>query len=254
MINRTLVLIIFFGACVLMSNCSSYGPAYQGHQLAYMETPNYEKGYQKVRFYASGHLGSGAVYQPDDKNTNGSLAAHFGWANPYKEGAFGLYAFTGKYIANINNVEKPLMYNGLGIRMYGAKIIPLNDEIDIHCLGLSLGFNYEDGDFTSFRDTLYSHNTNRLFGNFESALSVTGGLSIGMKLRLQQEQSLIVRYLFGGTSTTVFILPDALFHHFTVNYQFKKASVNASLVVGKAGRVSVNLPFQLGVSVPLYSY
>jgi hypothetical protein len=70
---------------------------------------------------------------------------------------------------------------------------------------------------------------------------------------LKDDKSLLLRYMFGGASSTAFLLPEIFFHQFTVNYQFKKASVYGSLVVGDVGRVSVNMPFQVGISVPLHS-
>jgi hypothetical protein len=253
MINRTLYLIYLVISFFSISSCSVYGPAYQGQQLAYMETPNNEGSFRKVNLYAGGNFGNGATYQPYDKNTNGSLSAHIGGSAPHAESAFGIYAFTGKYVANINNIEKSLMYNGLGVRMYGAKVAALNDQIDFHYLGCHLGFHFEDGDFPRFKDTTHSHHAAILLDGVESAFSITSGLSMGLRFRLQNGQSMITRYLFGGTSTTFFLLPDTFFHHFTVNYQFKKVSVNASLVIGKTGRITVNVPFQLGVSVPLHS-
>jgi hypothetical protein len=254
MISRTLYLIALIIACILMSNCSVYGPAYQGQQLAYMETTTYKEGLNHFQTYAGGSLGSGSIYQAKDKNANGSFTAHIAWSSPYREGAVGLYGFAGQYLANVNNVEKSLMYRGLGLRAFQTWSIPVSDEVSWQIFGSNLAIHHEAGDYARFRDTIsIAQQTNmRVSGNVESPLSLIVGATTGLRIHLKNEHSLLIRYLFGGASSTAFLLPEIFFHQFTVNYQFQKASVYGSLVVGDVGRVSVNMPFQLGISVPLH--
>ncbi|MEY4936545.1 MAG: hypothetical protein RIS64_2904 [Bacteroidota bacterium] len=258
MINKTLYLICLITLSFLMSNCSVYGPAYQGQQLSYLETPTCKDGQTQFQAYAGGSLSSGSIYQTRDKNANGSFTAHIAWSSTYREVALGLYGFAGQYLANVNNIEKSLMYRGLGLRAFQTWSIPLNDEAAWQIFGISIALHHETGDYTRFRDTFRFaqrtiNNFNTVRGNVESPLSLVAGVTTGLKIHLKKEHSLLVRYMFGGASSTAFLLPEIFFHQFTVNYKFQKASVYGSIVVGDVGRVSVNLPFQLGISVPLYS-
>ncbi len=257
MVSRTLYLIYLLMGCLLMSNCSVYGPAYQGQQLAYMETPTYKDGLSNFQTYAGGSLGSGSIYQAQDKNANGSFAAHLAWSSPFKEGAIGLYGFAGQYIANVSNVKKSLLYRGLGFRAFQTWSIPVNDEVSWQIFGTSLALHHETGDYARFRDTIRitqrtSNNFNTGNSNVESPISLVAGATTGLKIQLKNEHSLLIRHMFGGASSTGFLLPEIFFHQFTVNYKFQKASIYGSLVVGDAGRISVNMPFQLGISVPLH--
>lgn len=256
MINRTLYLISCVTVGVFMSSCSIYGPAFQGHQLTYMETPDpdVEPTNNAFQTYAGGSLGTGAIYGAQDKNVGGSFVAHMAWSNHYRESAAGIYAFVGEYKAVVNNVQKSLMYQGLGFKTYQTWIVPISDALSWQMVGTTFALHGEGGNYTHFRDTI------RIGGNSifredrspVSPISIVAGVTTGVKIRLEKNQFITARYLFGGSTATLFLSNNAFFHQFTVNYQSKKASIYASIVKDDAGRNGLNTPFQLGVSLPLH--
>jgi hypothetical protein len=257
MINKTLYLISCVTVGVFMSSCSTYGPAFQGHQLTYMETPDpdIEPTNKAFKAYASGSFGTGATYQPQEKNVGGSISAHLAWSSLYQEEAIGVYFFAGEYRANVKSIEKSLMYRGMGIKTYRTWLVPINDVFTWQMFGGSFALQGEGGNYTQFRDTVDAVRNRFFFNstrNAESPLSLVAGITTGLKMRLKNEQFINARYMFGGASSSLFLIPEAFFHQFTINYQCKKTSIYLSLVRGDVGRNGLNTPFQLGVSLPLH--
>lgn len=222
-------------AALFLAACSTYGPAYQGHQNEYMERPflaSEDKKPLGYAVYGGFKINQSPTYEFGDRNRSAEFSSHLGFSSRFLQGAYGINAFGGQFTPGGRAATN---YWGIGLRGTHNFVLHYNKKTEWQAFGLDLNMNTQSGSYNNFlverRDSLRrvafqtgGNTSNLLFEDFggTSKFQVHTLFHTGVRHKISQNCIVGARAGIGfstGIDMTNFGSPEAVFR-FDLNARF----------------------------------